>query len=72
VADEQPLPAPNELPAVGDLVIADIHARMAVELERYGVKLQPHNGRDALRDAYEEAVDLAKYSRQLLYERDPT
>jgi hypothetical protein len=66
----QPDPEPNDLPAIGDLVIADIRARMAVGLERYGVALQPHNSRDALRDAFEEAIDLSKYLRQLLYERD--
>jgi len=32
--------------------------------------LVPHNGRDALRDAYEEALDLCQYLRQALYERD--
>ena len=67
---DQPQPTPNELPAVGELVIADIRERVRVGCERYGVPLQPHNGRDALRDAYEEAIDLAKYLRQLLYERD--
>ena len=32
--------------------------------------LQAFNGRDALRDAYEEALDLCQYLRQALYERD--
>ncbi len=32
--------------------------------------LQPHNGRDALRDLYEEMVDAVCYLKQLMVERD--
>lgn len=32
--------------------------------------LQAFNGRDVLRDAYEEALDLATYLRQCIEERD--
>lgn len=53
-----------------DAVIADIDERKAIGLERYGTLLQPHNGRDALRDAYEEAIDLAMYLKQAIIERD--
>jgi hypothetical protein len=66
---EQPKPIANDKPAVWDLVLADMQARDKVGRERYGVPLQPHNGRDALRDAYEEALDLAVYLRQAIYER---
>lgn len=38
--------------------------------ERYGTRLQPFNGRDALIDAYQESLDLCVYLRQALYERD--
>jgi hypothetical protein len=37
---------------------------------KYGTRLQPENGRDSLRDAYEEALDLAAYLRTAIYERD--
>lgn len=67
---DQPLPTTNDLPVVQELVIEDVRARLALGIERYGTGLQPHNGRDSLRDAYEEALDLACYLRQLLYERD--
>lgn len=67
---EQPDPTPNDLPPVWSLVLADMAARDALGRKRYGVPLQPHNGRDALRDAYEEALDLAVYLRQAVYERD--
>lgn len=67
---DQPLPVPNDNPDVQSQVIADIEARRELGIERYGVALQPHNGRDALRDAYEEALDLAMYLKQAIVERD--
>jgi hypothetical protein len=70
VASEQPAPAPNDSVPVWDLVIADMRERDRVGRERYGVPLQAGNGRDALRDAYEESLDLAVYLRQALAERD--
>lgn len=69
-AGRQPDPTPNDLPAVWELVVKDMQERDAVGARRYGTRLQPHNGRDALRDAYEEALDLAVYIRQAIYERD--
>ena len=50
------------------LLAEDIRARREVGIQRYGTELQPHNGRDALRDAYEEALDLWVYLRQLVVE----
>lgn len=67
---EQPPPVPNEKPAVWDLVLTDMQARDAEGRRKYGTPLQPHNGRDALVDAYQEALDLAVYLRQAIYERD--
>ena len=63
-------PAPK--PSTGDvwaLVLADMEARRRLGIERYGTPLQPHNGRDALTDAYQEALDLAVYLRQAIEER---
>ena len=51
------------------LVIDDMEQRRAVGIERYGVPLQAHNGRDALVDAYQEALDLCCYLRQTIEER---
>jgi hypothetical protein len=67
---EQPAPVPNDLPAAWDLVIEDMRRRDALGQSRYGTRLQPFNGRDALRDALEEALDMCVYLRQALYERD--
>jgi hypothetical protein len=55
---------------IHDLVQQDIALRLAKGIETYGGPLQPHNGRDALWDAYEEALDLACYLRQAIFERD--
>lgn len=66
----QPDPVPNMWPAIWDLVLKDMLRRDELGARRYGTRLQPHNGRDALKDAYEEALDLAAYLRQALYERD--
>lgn len=66
----QPKPTPNNNPAVWDLVLSDMAARDKLGKARYGTRLQPHNGRDNLWDAYEEAIDLAFYLRAAIFERD--
>lgn len=69
----QPAPTPPADPGavpIGDLVRADLAARMAAGRATYGTDLYPGNGRDALWDAYEEALDLAQYLRQAIAERD--
>lgn len=68
--DTQPLPQPNDGPSVHALLARDIAGRLDLGVRKYGTPLKPHNGRDALRDAYEEALDLCCYLRQTLYERD--
>jgi hypothetical protein len=51
------------------LVLADLEARRQKGIETYGEELHTHNGRDALWDAYEEALDQAVYLRQAIEER---
>lgn len=67
---EQPMPKKNNNPAIWDLVISEMKARDKVGQERYHTRLQANNGRDALRDALDEALDLCVYLRQAIYERD--
>lgn len=67
---DQPTPVANDGPCVQDLVIADIEARKVIGRKRYGTLLQPFNGRDALVDAYQEALDLCQYLRQVIEERN--
>ena len=66
----EPNPSKNRQPAVWDLVLADIYERDKDGQEKYGTRLQPHNGRDPLVDAYQEALDLVVYLRQALFERN--
>jgi len=66
-----PSPAPPGAKSVQDSLIEDIEARKQQGLRTYGTLLHPHNGRDALLDAYEEAIDLALYLKQALLERGP-
>ena len=69
VAD-QPPPRPNANKPVWEMVIADMRERDRVGRERYGTPLQTNNGRDALVDAYQEALDLVVYLRQEIEERE--
>lgn len=68
--DSQPMPVVNDYLDIQSRVIADIQDRRKLGIKRYGTALQPHNGRDMLRDAYEEALDLAVYLKGVLVERD--
>lgn len=67
---DQMLPVPNDTEAIHDLVAADLAERKAFGTRKYGTPLQAHNGRDALLDAYEEALDLCVYLKQAMVERD--
>ena len=66
----EPAPKKNNLPHIYDLVVTDLNARKEMGVKKYGTPLQPFNGRKALKDAYEEVLDLALYLRQALYEQD--
>lgn len=67
--NDQPPPVPNDRIAIADLVINDMHERKRIGIERYGMPLQAFNGRDPLVDAYQEALDLVMYLRQVIEER---
>lgn len=67
---DQPPPKPNDGPDIWRLVIADMEERRRIGIARYGTPLQPFNGRDALIDAFAEALDLAVYLKQALVERE--
>ena len=66
----EPQPKSNLLPHISDLVTRDLKLRKEMGIKKYGVPLQPFNGRRALKDAYEEVLDLALYLRQAMYEQD--
>lgn len=50
------------------MLIDDMTARDAVGRQRYGVPLQPFNGRAQMVDAYQEALDLCVYLRAAMCE----
>jgi hypothetical protein len=50
--------------AYAGLVAADIEERKAQGLAKYGTLLQAHNGRNAIVDAYQEALDAVQYLKQ--------
>lgn len=66
---DQPPPRRNTNPPIVNLVVQDLFERKRIGTERYGTPLQANNGRDALVDAYQEALDLCCYLRQLIAER---
>ncbi len=68
-AKPEPQPLPGRVD-VGEKVMEDIQARINFGYKKYGTLLQTNNGRDALMDAYQEAIDLVMYLRQMLLERD--
>jgi hypothetical protein len=45
-------------------LVPDMLARHELGVQRYGVPLRVWNGRDALADAYQEALDLVVYLEQ--------
>jgi len=76
-----PLPERTDLPHVADMVhndiglflggggiCRDVLARKAEGMKKYGVPLQPFNGRSAMMDLYQELLDAANYMRQHIYE----
>ena len=67
--EDQPAPIPNNTIPIVDLVMNDLQERKTVGIARYGTPLQANNGRDALIDAYQEALDLCIYLRQVIEER---
>lgn len=64
-------PRPWPDPTLHPLIIADMRERDLVGQVHYGVRLQAHNGRDALRDAYEELLDAAVFQKQAIVEGAP-
>ena len=65
---KQAKPSGQGNPILG-MVLADLTNRALEGKEKYGEPLKAHNGRNALWDAYQEALDLAMYLRQLIQEQ---
>lgn len=66
-AGDQPIPDGDEsLADDQSLLIEDIEARRQVGIGRYGQGHRPFNGRDTLRDMYEEDLDKLVYLRSIV------
>ena len=78
----EPDPIPNKHKAVWPQVLADLKEKIGIPptlledmrsrdqfgLKKYGTQLQPFNGRNPIRDAYQEALDLCVYTKQATIE----
>lgn len=53
-------------------IVKDLEARSSLGTDKYGFPLSSHNGRNALNDAYQEALDQAQYLKQALMEQEST
>jgi hypothetical protein len=67
-AERQPMPMRGEAKIL-PLVVSDLIDRSEMGFKKYGTYLESDNGRDALMDAYQEALDLVMYLRQEIEER---
>lgn len=65
----EPAPKPGR-DSVTDAVLADLQTRRRTGARKYGGELQTYNGRNALIDAYQEALDLCLYLKQALMEEE--
>lgn len=66
---KQSAPKGRGNPILG-MVLADLTNRALEGKEKYGEPLLANNGRNALWDAYQEALDLAMYLRQAIEEQE--
>lgn len=65
--DINPLPGEGAGDMIGEL-IAELEARRALGVKRYGRALQAFNGRDPFRDAADELLDQHAYLTQIRHE----
>jgi hypothetical protein len=70
LVEERVPPVEGDGPDVWLLVIEDMKARRELGIKKYGMPVRPFNGRDALVDAFQEALDLVVYLKQVIEERE--
>ena len=70
LSEPQPRPEASSARPTWELVIEDMRERDHAGRAKYGLPLQPGNGRDSLVDAYQEALDLCVYLRNEIAERE--
>lgn len=55
-------------PTLGYLVKENMAARRQTGIDRYGMPVRPHNGRNAVVDCFQEVLDAIVYARQAIEE----
>lgn len=65
---DQPAPKPGGYPVQAVLIEA-LKQRMEFGLKKYGRPLETNNGRDPLRDMWEEMLDMVSYFTQFVLEQ---
>ena len=68
---DQQLPTPGEL-NVQEVLSKAVLERMQYGIDKYGSPLETFNGRDPIRDVWEELVDALTYMTQIRLERGDT
>jgi hypothetical protein len=82
-AKSQPLPTGNGIDVAVEVardmrgwghaqIADDIEARIRMGEKKYGTRLKTHNGRNAMLDLYQEALDALNYAKQLQLENEET
>jgi hypothetical protein len=69
-ADLSKISNPDGRKNITDMVIADLRGREALGKAKYGKPLLPFDGRDTMRDLYEELLDAAHYIKKEMVERE--
>lgn len=65
----EPPPIPNSSRPSWEAVIEDMQARDSFGRAKYKTPLQPGNGRNSLKDAYEEELDKVVYLKNAIEEQ---
>jgi len=63
----EPMPKPGKKSVLID-VMTDLLHRDQIGRKKYGTSLKTFNGRNGLKDAYQEALDMVMYLKQCLLE----
>lgn len=64
------MPVASDSPSMHDVAKTLLDARKELGIKRYGIALQANNGRNAAQDCLEEALDVAVYASQVMWEVD--
>lgn len=67
---KQAIPPHSGTSRVLDYVLKDLQSRAEMGKRKYGHYLETNNGRNALQDAYEEALDMCMYLKQKILEEE--